>query len=354
MWHLRVRLISLLDGMGVLDAAMIVRKHVRLPFLPILTYHRLGDRQRDAKDLDEHVIDATREGFEKQVALMKRRFSIVGIDDLRRHYVEGDPLPKNAALITFDDGYKDCYDIALPILKRANAKAAFFIPTDHLTERKAFWWDRTNYLVKRCTKTRIELEYPTRATYELNGDPQSRERVTQKILEVIKDTFALDIERYLQELSTATGVPWRPEDEKRITDDVLMTWDHVRELHEAGMDVGSHSRTHRVFTTLPNDELHEELVGSKKILEEKLQAEMRSIAYPVSLDCENGRKRRADVLGAVKNAGYEIGFSTSSGVEPLGAKTNPLDIQRLWVEPMFPHSYFRASLAVPQLTYRGR
>ncbi len=347
MWQLRTRLISLLDGIGVLEAAMVVRKHVRLPYLPIVTYHRLGDPQRDARYLDDTVVDATKESFEKQVALFKKRFTLLGIEDLRKHFFDGMPLPKNAAVITFDDGYKACYDVALPILKRAGGKAIFFISTDHMTRRKAFWWDRTNYLVKKSTKRRIEVTYPTPVTYDLSGD---RSEVTQQILDVIKHTFALDIERYLRELGAALGVEWTEAEDKRITDDILMTWEEVQELHRQGMDVESHSCSHRVFTTLPPDELKNELVESKNVLEEKLQSPIRAIAYPVSLSLN----KHDDILVAVKQAGYEIGFSTSSGLGPLGPKTNPLDIQRFWVDPNLPHSYFKAALAVPHLTYRRR
>ena len=248
MWSLRTRVISVLDAVGALELAMAARKFVRVPFLPIVTYHRLGVPSKAARDLDETVVDATKEGFERQVALFMRRFTLLGVEDLRRHFQEQRPLPKNAALITFDDGYRECLDIALPILKRAGAKAIFFISTDHTTDRKAFWWDRTNYLIKRSTRTRAELDYPTHAVYDLSGD---RSKVVQQILDVIKETYALDVERYLQALGAALGVPWGPEDDRRIADEVLMTWDEVRAMRRAGMDVQSHTRTHRVLTTLP-------------------------------------------------------------------------------------------------------
>jgi peptidoglycan/xylan/chitin deacetylase (PgdA/CDA1 family) len=331
----------------VLEAAMVVRKHVRLPYLPIVTYHRLGDPRVDAPELDDTVVDATKESFERQVELFMKRFTLVGIEELRLFFLERRPLPKNAAVITFDDGYRACHDVALPILKRAGARAVFFISTDHMSDRKAFWWDRVNYLVKRSTKTRAEIDYPSHAVFDLTGD---RTKVIQRILDVIKTTFALDIERYLRALGDALGVAWTPQDDKRITDDILMTWDEVRALKKAGMDVESHSRSHRVFTTLPPDELREELVGSKRVLEEKLDAPVRAIAYPVSLSLG----KHDGILEAVRDAGYDIGFSTSSGLGPLGPRTNPLDIQRFWVDPNLPHSYFRAALAVPHLTYRRR
>jgi len=347
MWSLRTRVISVLDAVGALEVAMVARKLVRVPYLPIVTYHRLGVPSKAARDLDETVVDATKEGFERQVALFMRHFTLLGVEDLRLHFLERRPLPKNAALITFDDGYRECLDVALPILKRAGAKAVFFISTDHTTDRKAFWWDRTNYLIKRSTRTRAELDYPTHAVYDIRGD---RSKVVQQILDVIKETYALDVERYLQALGAALGVPWGPEDDRRIADQVLMTWDEVREMRRAGMDVQSHTRTHRVLTTLPPDEVREELVGSRKVLEEQLDEPIRAVAYPVSLSVA----KHPAIAEAVTRAGYDIGFSTSADVGRLGPKTSPLDIQRIWVDPDMSHSYFRAALAVPHLTYRRR
>ena len=350
MWHLRTRLISVLDAFGAFDVALVARKYVRMPYLPIVTYHRLGVPGIDAKDLDESVVDATKDSFDVQVELMAKRFTLIGVEELRQHFFEKRPLPKNPALITFDDGYKACHDVALPILKRHGAKALFFISTGHMSDRKAFWWDRTNYLFKRSKKRRIEIDYPTHQVYDLTGDRSSKTRAVTEVLDVIKMTYGMDVEKYLQVLGEALEVPWGPEDDARITSDVLMTWDQVRTLHREGMDVESHTQTHRVLTTLPPADLEEELVGSKRILEEQLDAPVRALAYPVSLSmAENG-----GVLEAVKRAGYELGFSTSAGLGPLGPKTDPLDIQRIWVDPTLPHSYFRAALAVPHLTYRRR
>lgn len=327
---------------------MVVRKFVRLPYLPIVTYHRLGIPARDAVDLDDSVVDATPTDFDKQVALMSSRFSLVGIDELLAHFSGEKQLPKNPAILTFDDGYKACFDHALPTLKKYNAKAIFFISTSHMSDRIAFWWDRVNYLVKRSTKTRFELSYPEAKVYDLtNGN---RAKIIQHILDVIKESYALDVERYLQELATALDVEWTRENDRRITDDVLMTWDQVRALRKEGMDVESHTHTHRVLPTLTPEDLRKELQGSKKILEEQLDEPCRAVAYPVSLELS---KHKA-IADEVKLAGYELGFSTSRGIGALGPDADPLDIQRIWVDPNLPHNFFRAALAVPHLTYRRR
>lgn len=336
---LRTRAISLLDKTGVLDLAMFARRFVSLPYLPILTYHRIGT---PGGDLDDGVVDASREEFERQVATLAKSFNVVGIDELRAYVVDRKPLPKNPAVISFDDGYRECEEIAVPVLKKHGVKGIFFISTDHMNDRKVFWWDRANFLVKRSHKARIEIEYPERKVYDLSAGKQ---KVINDILTTIKTTYALDVETYLQTLGSELDVAWTPDDEKRITDEVLMTWDGVRAMRKAGMDVQSHTRTHRVLQTLTPSDLESELVGSKKMLEKQLGEPVCAIAYPVGYSITSDRA----IMTAVRSAGYDIGFSNGTGLGKLSA--DPLDLQRLSVDPDLPHSYFRASVTVPRLAY---
>ena len=338
---LRTRAISVLDKTGVLGLAIHARRFVSLPYLPIVTYHRIGSRTPSG-DLDAGVVDASVQEFEKQIALLAKSFTIIGIDELRAFLVERHPLPRNPAIISFDDGYRECEEIAVPVLKKHGAKGVFFISTDHMNDRKVFWWDRVSFLVKRSTKARIEIEYPERKVYDLAA---GKSAVIKDILHTIKTTYALDVETFLLTLGSELDVPWSPDDEKRITDEVLMTWDGVRAMRKAGMDVQSHTRTHRVLQTLTPSDLESELVGSKKMLEKQLGEPICAIAYPVGYSITNDRA----IVEAVKAAGYEIGFSNSTGMGRL--ETDPLDVQRISVDPELPHSYFRASVAVPHLTY---
>ena len=336
---LRTKAISLLDKTGVLDLAMFARRFVSLPYLPILTYHRIGS---PGGELDDGVVDASREEFEKQVATLAKSFNVVGIDELRAYVVDRKPLPKNPAVISFDDGYRECEEIAVPVLKKHGVKGIFFISTDHMNDRKVFWWDRASFLVKRSHKARIEVEYPERKVYDLSAGKQ---KVINDILMTIKTTYALDVETYLQTLGSELDVSWGPDDEKRITDEVLMTWDGVRAMRKAGMDVQSHTRSHRVLQTLTPSDLESELVGSKKMLEKQLGEPICAIAYPVGYSITSDRA----IMAAVRSAGYDIGFSNGTG---LGKHTaDPLDLQRLSVDPDLPHSYFRASVTVPRLAY---
>src|SRR6266403_2261998 len=69
-------------------------------------------------------------------------------------------LPPDGVLVTFDDGYADNFEHALPILRRHGIRALFFVTTGCLTDRQLFWWERVNLLVRRSEERALRIEYP--------------------------------------------------------------------------------------------------------------------------------------------------------------------------------------------------
>src|SRR5262249_25015008 len=155
-------------------------------------------------------------------------------------------------LVTFDDGYRDNREMALPILMRHGVRATFFIATRYVTERRMFWWDRINYILRRSDRKAIAVDYPKRIALSLEGGPEAAART---VLRIVKDTYGLDLDRLLDELAAGAGVEWSRDLETRLANELLMTWDDIRALRQSGQDVQSHTRSHRVLQTLPADEL---------------------------------------------------------------------------------------------------
>ncbi len=126
-----------------------------------------------------------------------------------------------------------------------------------------------------------------------------------------------------------------------------MTWDHVRALRDAGMDVQSHTRTHRVLHTLPRTELRDELEGSRVDLERELGRPVRAMAYPTG----------ASIVGeptlerALRDAGYELGLTNCTGTNPRHRAPSPFDIRRMSLDRDFSASYFRAMMALPIFSF---
>jgi peptidoglycan/xylan/chitin deacetylase (PgdA/CDA1 family) len=338
----RTALAAALDRIGVPQAAMTVRRAVS-PWVTVLTYHRVA-AANPASLFDDGVVDVAPEQLDRQLSFVRRWFRPVGLDDLLAYVRDRRPLPRNALLVTFDDGYLDNHDVALPILQRHGVRAVFFVATDFVEHRRLFWWDRIAVLLKSSTRDEVVVDYPERIAVSLRG-ADARRAAIRRFSRVVKDRRGLDLERFLDGLARASGVVIAPDEERRLADRTVMTWKHVRALCRAGMSVQSHTRTHRVLQTLGADELASELRGSRAKLEEELGTPVRAISYPVG-----GAVRRASgIRRAVREAGYELGFSNATGVNAFAL--DALDVKRVSLDMEISDAFFRTMLALPWLAY---
>jgi len=126
---------------------------------------------------------------------------------------------------------------------------------------------------------------------------------------LVKNSFGIDVERFLCGLADSAGVLWNDEIERLAADELVMTWKQIRALQDAGMEVHSHTRTHRVLQTVQPNELESELAGARADLEEHLERRVTGVAYPVGRFISESPVLRA----AVRASGYELGFSNGSG-----------------------------------------
>jgi peptidoglycan/xylan/chitin deacetylase (PgdA/CDA1 family) len=136
--------------------------------------------------------------------------------------------------------------------------------------------------------------------------------------------------------------------ERGFADRLLLTWDHARELRRAGMDVQSHTRTHRVLQTLRPDELADELAGSRADLQRELGEPTRAVAYPVG----NPILSTSPIRAALEKAGYELGFSNATGSNVLNGQVDRFNICRQTVGLNLSEDYLLAILMMPSLAPR--
>ncbi len=324
---------------------MELRRRVPRPLtLSIVTYHHIADDD-PAYRYDPGVADATPAQFRRQIEMLARYGTPIGIDELIRA-IDGEPLPENPVMITFDDGYRSCHDVALPILREVGVPAVFFIATSFVTERKLYWWERIALMLRQTKRDVAALRYPQPVEIAVE-DPRAHCKLTR----VVKDTPALELDPFLDELSRALDVDWSPARERAYADELIMTWDHVRALAAAGMGVESHGRRHRVLQTLDDGALADELAGSRAELEAQIARPVRAVAYPVGRRVADEHRIR-EALGA---AGYTIGMSNNSGVNRLWrARLDPFDVRRLSTDREMSDAMFLTQVAVPRLAYMSR
>ena len=223
-------------------------------------------------------------------------------------------LPSRPAVITFDDGYRDNFTVALPILKRHRMQAAFFIATGFL-EGGMMFNDRVIEAVRKCTSDALRLP-GIPETLPL-GSVDQRRAAIDGILRRIKHLPPEERLQRVRELEheSGAGTP---------ATEMMMTPGQVADLHRAGMRVGGHTRTHPILLALDDTAAQGEITGGAEDLAAIIGvSEVSLFAYP------NGR-HGADFddrhLGMVENAGFRYAFTTHPGA--ARASVSPLTLPR--------------------------
>ena len=136
-------------SLGVLQVLEQIAR-ARPESLLVLTYHRIARPGALDNPYYDPVISATPAAFETQIAFLASHYQIVSLAELDHlNTARLRRWGRPSVLITFDDGYRDNFDVALPILSRHGVPATFFLPTSYLETPRVPWWDHVAYVIKQ-------------------------------------------------------------------------------------------------------------------------------------------------------------------------------------------------------------
>jgi len=237
---------------------------------------------------------------------LKQHTTVLSEERLKRALDTGWDSARPATLITFDDGYRDNYTIAYPLLRELGLPALIFIPTHIIDARRLGWWDIIAYLFKHTACSRVELDG---RSFDL---PRQRREACSHFQERIK---LEPRERTLDLIPRLCEACRLPPPDPASQDRELLTWDQIREMKAHGVSIGGHTHTHTVLATLNPEEQEQELALSKSILEDRLGGRVCSVAYPVG-GPQHVSPTTADIAA---RCGYELGFSYLTGLNRWGA-----------------------------------
>jgi peptidoglycan/xylan/chitin deacetylase (PgdA/CDA1 family) len=322
-----------LDASG---AAALLRRR-RWHGVVVVNYHRIGDGSLSS--FDRNAWTATAEAFDEQVAFAARNFDLVTADELVEAARGG---RGRYAMITFDDGYRDNHDVALPILRSHGARATFFVTTGFVDEPRRPWWDEIAWMARTTSATAIPAGGWLEQAVVL-GDGDRLEAITT-LTDRYKSLPGERADAYLEFLAEATGAG-----RCQGGAEEWMTWDMVRRLRDEGMCVGAHTVTHPVLANHPPERQRDEIAVSKRRLEQELGESVTSFSYPEGTPAAFDARTRA----IVHELDFELAFSFYGGYRRFAA-WDPYDVRRATVSPATPPSLFRAMLTLPEVFARPR
>jgi peptidoglycan/xylan/chitin deacetylase (PgdA/CDA1 family) len=305
--------------------------------LLVLNYHRIGNAADDL--FDSGVFSATADQFDEQIAWLKRRLSLVTLDEALA-YIEGKEKEKTRrcrVLITFDDGYLDNYKIAYPILRSHGVQGVFFLTTSMVGSCEIPWWDRIAYLVKTARNRQFSLHYPAEISVDI--DKAGLNKSLTAILRSYKQFNNSDAKRFMLELAEASRGEEPPRTLRRF-----LNWDEAREMIAGGMEIGSHTHSHQVLSQLEPEAQRQEIAGSRSIIINQLGIEVKALAYPVGHKVSFTEETKRIAL----ESGYRCAFSHYGGANIQGTVC-PYDVKRNKVV-IQSRQRFQAKTAVGRVT----
>jgi peptidoglycan/xylan/chitin deacetylase (PgdA/CDA1 family) len=315
----------------------IARKRAGNQGLLVLLYHRVNYPDGGNGSLSQ--ITVSPEMFFHQMAYIRKHYQPVSFSEYSSRSMARSSSGRIRVLVTFDDGWRDNYDHAYPILTRHGIPALIFLTTHYIDTKRLFWPERLLHIfsilnnpTEGQSSQRREIESALRAlsrsnAFQLdrliprNGFRTSRE--SKEIVERLKHIPQSEVESEIARLEALLELE---KDGAEAKERALLDWSEIKCMSEGLIEFGSHTCNHVLLDQVPHDLMRSEIVGSKELLEHRLDRKIEAFAYP------NGNYDRVAVE-EIQRAGYEAAFTTKPGYNC--DKTSPFELKRIGVDDDF-------------------
>lgn len=276
-------------------AALRARAHRGNP-VTFLTYHTLG---ADDEDFDAWTV-LRRGDFERQVALLRRDYDIVGIDDAL-----SDPASRPRAVLTFDDGHSGWLEHLLPIVEREALPVTLYVATGHIQGSTAYWFDAVVNALQTTAPVSLDTGAAGLGRITLNRERGEANWLRlSALLEAMKALEAPARESLARRLVTAAAGQRQP----RFRRLQPLTAAEVGTLARSRwVTIGSHSHGHELLDQIALDAARDSIVRSLALLREWTGREVGHFAYP------NGNHNAA-LVAALPGLGLTSAVTTRKGL----------------------------------------
>ena len=267
--------------------------------LSILIFHRVLPQPDPLFPQEMHARQ-----FDAVCGWLANWFKVLPLDRAVDHLQAG-TLPARAACITFDDGYADNHHIALPILQAHGLSATFFIATGFLDGGR-MWNDTIIETVRARLGATLDASCAGLGRLNLGSVSQSRQAIDALIAKV-KYLGIVERVEMTQTLAKVAAVD--------LPNDFMMTSAEVKNLRDAGMQIGAHTVSHPILARLGDADAKREIQDSQSFLQDLLGERVGLFAYPNGKPGEDYSDQTVNVL---RQLDFDAAVSTTWGTTSTG------------------------------------
>jgi len=270
--------------------------------ITILTLHCVGFPK--TTDFLPGYMKLEEKAFDSLLRDLLQSFRFISLDEAIKRLSEG-YQGKNALVVTLDDGYKDNFTHAFPILKKHGIPATIYLEAGAVDKRKLSWINKYFFIhsqkgggffagqyasacESRDLKTSLaqaassgNVEYAVKKIIKYQADPEERERIVHQIF------------------MDAGG------DEKKILEEAYLSWEDIKTMGDQGISFGCHTMTHPILALLTKEKMREEIESSAKLIQEKTGLKTEAFAYPWGRAWDYNK----ETIEVLKELGFKSGLA---------------------------------------------
>jgi peptidoglycan/xylan/chitin deacetylase (PgdA/CDA1 family) len=270
--------------------------------------------------------------FGRQMIEVSRSFQPMTMAEFQAWKAGNKVCRRRPVLVTFDDGYRNNFTYAAPILERCGVPAVFNVATGYVGSRRILWLDEIHWRVVNWRRDTLPVA-DSMTEVDTPKAEKPRRRLAAAMREMCKRIPHATAVAYLERLRKEEA-PMPPGELYEF-----LSWDEVRKLRTRGFEIGSHTVEHPVLSRLPAERLAIELRESKRTIETETGVTCSYFAYP------NGS--RADISGEVVKATREAGYTMAFTVMGHGVsiEDDPLLLDRVYIPEGTSPSHFDSRIS---------
>ncbi len=287
--------------------------------LIVLRYHSVGAPEQVQSYLDPGL-SLSPQRFREQLRWITEHCEVITADEIPAR-IAARKARRLAIAITFDDGFRDNYTTAFPILCEFGLRASFFITTGPLISGLGLWISELWRIMPQLSEGQMLPPKLLPGEEQVPPPGAEREQLRRRITRRFAGLTAPCREAFLDDLARLAGIP-RGEG----LSESFVTPEQIRQMRAAGMLIGAHSRSHPHLDHLAVEHHAEEVDASRDDLAKILGEPIRHFAYPNP----SGGGRFAELaVASIRRADFVTALTSSPG--PINEKTTLLRLPRLGV-----------------------
>jgi peptidoglycan/xylan/chitin deacetylase (PgdA/CDA1 family) len=273
--------------------------------------------------------------------ILAREADVIGVDD-----IDGVLRQRGGrhVLITFDDGYRDSYEAAFPILREHGLPATFFPITSCMDRPQVMWWDELAWIVATSSSD-VHLPRWGVGPLPVRAGERDGAAALAALISRFEDLDERETHAFLDDVGEAAGTGRCPAEPAA---DLWLTWDMAREMEAGGMSFGGHTSTHPILERCSGARQVDEVRTCLTRLRAELRHPITAFSYPVG---RRGMFSATDLAPVFADLGIRFAFSAYGGLASR-RDWDPFDIRRTSPGAAFDGSALRASLVLPKVFAR--